>query len=96
MESREEDGTITVNLTGQDRPFLLSGSALLLNDIEFLLNRIFGTGTNGNKGIVVDTGDYRHHRKLELKLLAQMASVKVLANKKPLSLQPMAARDRKI
>jgi spoIIIJ-associated protein len=95
MESSEKGEIITINLTGEDRSYLLSNTASLLNGIEYLLNRIFG-GREEVPGIVVDSDNYRYHRELELKLLAQMAAGKVLSQKKPLSLQPMVARERKI
>jgi spoIIIJ-associated protein len=101
-EGRDENGVILINITGNDRGYLLSNSAALLNSLEYLLNRIF-PGNRGKRikeedapGIELDSDDYRKHRKLELELLAQMASQKVLASRKPLTLQPMAPLERKI
>lgn len=92
-----EDGDqIIVNVSGEDRPFLLSGSASLLNSLEYLLNRIFRGGREESAGITVDSDGYREHREAELTLLAEMASQKVLSLKKPLGLQPMSPRERRI
>jgi len=44
----------------------------------------------------VDSDNYRQHREAELILLAQMASKKVISSRKPLSLQPMIPRERRI
>jgi spoIIIJ-associated protein len=96
IDCREENGVIHINLTGPDRPFLLSSSALLLNNIEFLVNRIFRTGKDEAPGILLDSDHYRQHREAELVLLAQMASKKVISLRKPLSLQPMIPRERRI
>ena len=102
-EGRDENGVIYINITGRDRGFLLSNSASLLNSLEYLLNKIFPgprakerTEEDTLPGIELDSDDYRKHRKLELELLAQMASQKVLASRKPLALQPMVPRERKI
>jgi len=101
-EGRDENGVVYINITGRDRGSLLSGSAALLNSIEYLLNRVFplnrgkGRKEEDAPGIELDSDDYRKHRKLELELLAQMASQKVLASRKPLTLQPMVPRERKI
>ncbi len=92
----EEDAYIHVNISGHDRPYLLSGSAALLNSIEYLLNRIFRKSNAESAGIILDSDGYREHRKAELILLAQMASKKVLTMKKPLGLQPMSPRERRI
>ena len=101
-EGREENGIIHINVTGDDRGSLLSNSAALLNSLEYLLNRVFpanrgkGIREEDSSCIELDSDDYRKHRKLELDLLAQMASQKVLASGKPLTLQPMVPRERKI
>jgi spoIIIJ-associated protein len=95
-ECREEDGIIYLDLKGPDRPILLSNSALLLNNIEYLLNKAFPGSKEESPGIILDSDKYRQHRELELKLLAQMASQRVIAIRKPLSLQPMVPRERRI
>ena len=96
VEGTEEDGQIQINLTGQDRPFLLSNSASLLNSIEYLINRIYRARKNEGESIIIDSDGYRQHREAELTLLAQMASQKVIALRKPLELQPMTPRERRI
>jgi len=102
-EGREENGFVHINITGNDRGCLLSNSAALLNSLEYLLNRVYPGAVDRGKSrkeessfIELDSDDYRKHRKLELELLAQMASQKVLALRKPLALQPMVPSERKI
>ena len=95
-ESREDDGVVHIDLKGPDRPLLLSNAALLLNSIEYLLNKAFPGSKEESPGISLDSDNYRQHRELELKLLAQMASQKVISIRKPLSLQPMVPRERRI
>jgi spoIIIJ-associated protein len=94
---QEEDATLHVNLSGPDRPVLLSGGAAVLNCMEYLVNRSFRTG-KGEKiaTILMDSDQYRRHREAELVLLAQMASQKVMSQRRPLSLQPMTPRERRI
>jgi len=96
FESKVEDKTIQLNLTGLDRPFLLSNNASLLNSLEFLLNKVFRSARDEAPGILLDSDSYRQHREAELVLLAQMASKKVISFRKPLSLQPMTPRERRI
>jgi spoIIIJ-associated protein len=96
LEGSEEDGIIHVNFTGPDRPILLTNAASLLNGMEYLLNRIFRVGKEEAPGIVLDSDNYRKHREAELVLLAQMASKKVISLCKPLGLQPMIPRERRI
>jgi spoIIIJ-associated protein len=96
LEGKEEDGVIHVNLTGPDRPYLLSNAASVLNCIEYLLNKSFRGGNEDVPGILLDSDQYRKHREAELVLLAQMAAQKVTALRKPLGLQPMTPRERRI
>ncbi len=96
LECKEAEGIIHINLTGPDRPFLLSNSASLLNSIEFLIHKVFRVSKDESHDILLDSDRYRQHREAELVLLAQMASQKVVSFGKPLSLQPMIPRERRI
>ncbi|MBN2321178.1 MAG: hypothetical protein JXR49_19010 [Acidobacteria bacterium] len=96
VEGNEDGGQIHINLTGEDRPYLLSNSASLLNSIEYLISRIYRSGKDEGVGIILDSDGYRKHREAELTLLAQMASKKVISLRQPLGLQPMTPRERRI
>ena len=95
-DGKEEEGIIHINLSGADRSLLLSNSASLLNNMEYLLNKVFHLGRDDAHSIVLDSDQYRQHREAELVLLAKMASEKVISLHKPLSLQPMIPRERRI
>jgi len=93
----QENGIISVDITGPDRALLLSNAATLLNSLEYLANKVFRTGKGERvSAIMVESDNYRQHRESELVLLAQMASKKVIAQKRPLNLQPMVPRERRI
>ena len=96
LQAKEEDGIVCINFTGPDRPLMLSNGASILNSMEYLVNKVFHTGRSEAPGIVMDSDSYRKHREAELVLLAQMASKKVVMQRKPLSLQPMIPRERRI
>ncbi len=92
-----DGAAVLVDLSGRDRPLLLSGTAAVLNSLEYLLNKAFRTGKgNGIGSITLDSEHYRKHREAELVLLAEMASKKVLSQRRPLSLQPMTPKERRI
>jgi spoIIIJ-associated protein len=96
-EATESEGIVTINVTGPDRPQLLSNNAALLNSVEYILNKAFRTGKEAKiTSIVLDSDKYRQHREAELTLLAEMAAKKVVAQGRPLSLQPMPPRERRI
>ena len=95
-DGHEADGNIYINITGEDRSYLLSNAASVLNSMEYLINRIFRSGKEQGPGIILDSDGYRQHREAELTLLAKMACKKVLSMRKPLGLQPMTPRERRI
>jgi spoIIIJ-associated protein len=96
-EAWAEAEIIHVNLSGPDRPVLLSNAASVLNSLEYLFNKVFRTGKGERiQSITLDCDQYRQHREAELTLLAKMASEKVIAQRKPLTLQPMIPRERRI
>jgi spoIIIJ-associated protein len=97
VEGREHEGSIVVNLSGPDRALLLSNTGAVLNCVEYVVNKAFRTGKGSAiSTIVLDSEEYRRFREAELVLLAQMASKKVLQQHRPLSLQPMCPRERRI
>ena len=91
-----EGETVLVNISGADRPLLLSNAAALLNSIEYLANRVFRATGPETPSVLMDSDHYRQHREAELLLLARMASEKVLEQRRPLTLQPMVPRERRI
>ena len=96
VDCEESQDGVRVNITGPDRSYLLSNSAALLNSIEHLVNKVFYGGKAEGPVIVLDSDKYRQHREAELVLLAQMAAQKVISLRKPLTLQPMIPRERRI
>ena len=97
VQAQQEEEEIRANLTGPDRSMLLSNSASLLNSMEYLTAKAFGSPPEERtSSIVLDSDDYRKHREAELVLLAQMASEKVMDQRRPLSLQPMTPKERRI
>jgi spoIIIJ-associated protein len=97
LSVRDEGRIVQVNLSGPDRPILLAGTAAVLNSIEYIMNKAFQTGKDEEIAtIIFDSDHYRQHREAELRLLAQIASQKVIAQQRPLSLQPMNPRERRI
>lgn len=97
VEASLVGGAVQVNLSGADRPLLLSNTASVLNSLEYLVNKVFRPGRDEDiPAIILDSDNYRQHREAELILLAQMASKKVLAQRRPLNLQPMSPKERRI
>ncbi len=96
VAATEQGETVAVNITGHDRALLLSGAAAVLNSMEYLANKVFRAPRSETPMVMLDSDHYRKHREAELVLLAQMASKKVVDQKRALTLQPMIPRERRI
>jgi spoIIIJ-associated protein len=97
VEVKNDGRVVLVNLSGPDRSILLSSTSAVLNSMEYIVNKAFQTGKDEEIAtIILDSDNYRQHREAELKLLAQIASQKVIKQRRPLSLQPMSPKERRI
>jgi spoIIIJ-associated protein len=97
VDAKQDGEILTINFSGADRPLLLSNTASLLNSMEYLVKKAFREDEGEIiSSLVFDSDKYRQHREAELVLLAQMASKKVIAQRRPLNLQPMSPRERRI
>ena len=69
-----EEGSILVELSGEDRDLVLQNRAELLEVFQYLLNRMFG---NGPTRVVVDCDGYRARKEAELREIALRVSERV-------------------
>src|SRR5258708_4532926 len=79
---------LTVDLTGQDVPFLLGRNGELLNSFEYLANKIYGRQLSPDSSgaiskILFDSEGFRSMRERELRLMAKHAAERVRTSKSP-------------
>ncbi len=96
VASRWAGDVVNVDLRGDDAGIVLSNNALLMYAINHLLNQVFYRRAPGSFSAVVDCGDYRAMRVLELELMAKKAAEKVRVTGVPYPLQPMPAVERRV
>ncbi|MFC0561288.1 RNA-binding cell elongation regulator Jag/EloR [Halalkalibacter alkalisediminis] len=93
----ESNQRILFQLTeGNDAGRLIGKRGQTLESLEYLTNLVCNRGEQKYKRIELDIGDYRERRKQTLEQLALRVADKVTTQKKPLSLEPMNALERKI
>ena len=91
-----QDGTIHVDLDGEDSELVLQKNARLLYALNHLLNQAFYHRTGRRFNFVVDCRDYREMRTSELQLLARKAAEQVSLSGRRFALQPMPSSERRI
>lgn len=99
------EGAVTVAHDGEAVRLVIEGdpSGVLigrrgqtLDAIEYLVNRIAGHDEDGGARLVVDSQDYRARRRQALEALAQRLAERARRRGKPVTLNPMSPRDRRI
>ncbi len=94
IDSRE--GQIYMNIRGKDSNILIGKKGNTLDAIQFLLNLMYSKKKKSKVGIVVDVEEYRLRREKKLQSIALEVFEKVKRTKKPVTIAPMNARDRRI
>jgi len=91
-----EDQMMTVWLSGQDSPMVVSNNARLLYAINHLLNRAFYEKSPQRCSFVVDCNGYRAARAAQLQGVAREAAERVKHSGNLVPLEPMPASERRV
>ena len=90
------DGTFTIRVIGDGAAMLIGRHGQTVEALEYLLNRIAGGLRDGAPRIAVDIEGYRERREAALEELARSTAEQVRSSGRPVVLQPMSPRDRRI
>jgi spoIIIJ-associated protein len=94
VDVREEQ--ILFNIHCDNENFLIGRRGTTLDAVQYLVNRIANKNAKEKIQVVLDTSDYRVHRKQRLQKLALRLSRKVKMTGKPVTVSPMNPHDRRI
>jgi spoIIIJ-associated protein len=67
-----------------------------IDAVQYLANAVVWRGREERKEVVVDAAGYRDRRRSALEGLADRAALDALQDRRPVSLEPMTAVERKI
>lgn len=95
-EKEEEPPTITFNIEGDDLGILIGRRGQTLSCLQFILRLMVGHQTKTWLPIIVDVEGYKQNRSEKLRALAFRLAGQVVASKKPFTLEPMPAYERRI
>ena len=90
----EKENEYLVNLTGNDVGVLIGKHGDVISNIQFLTSIMLGR--KDNKRVIVDSSNYNARREESLKILARSTASRALREKKPIKMEYMNARERKI
>jgi len=93
---RHADGAVLFELTGDSSGVLIGRRGQMLDALEYLLNRVAGRDEGSAPRIIVDSENYRARRRDALQELARRMGEQAKKKQKPVTLNPMSPRDRRI
>ena len=96
IKTKQENGKIYIELTGIDSSLLLAKRGAPLNALQYLVNKIVAKRLGVGAKIVFDIEGFREDREKKLKSLAQKAAREAKKTRKPFSLPPMPAHERRV
>jgi spoIIIJ-associated protein len=92
----EDTDGVRLVIDGDPNGVLIGRRGQTLDAIEYLVNRIVAHDEEGTVPLVIDAQDYRARRRQTLEALAQRLAERARRRGKPVTLNPMSPRDRRI
>jgi len=96
LDIKEEEGAISVILTGKDPGALIGRRGETLDAIQHLTNYVVNRGVSGRVRINLDAENYRQRRNEALENLASRTAGKVIKYRRNMTLDPMNAYERHV
>lgn len=90
-----EDGC-TLNLKGEDIPYLLNENGEMLDAFETLLFQIYGRELERTQRFICDADGFRQTRKAELQAMARFAAQNVRKNDRPFTFGVLNSTERRV
>ena len=91
-----QDESLVLELTGDTSGVLIGRRGQMLDALEYVLNRIVSRDLGTSERIVVDSQNYRARRRDALEELARRMAAQAKKKQRPVTLNPMSPRDRRI
>jgi spoIIIJ-associated protein len=87
---------VTFNLVSESAGFIIGKRGQMLDALEYIVNRVATRDDAHVQHIVLDVAGYRERRRQYLEALARRLGEQVKRKRKPVQLEPMSPRDRRI
>ncbi len=96
VEGDETPDAIVLKIIGDKDGLIIGKKGQNLDAIQYIVNKAVRRSASDRKKIIIDSEEYRTRREESLRTTAIRAAEKVKKTKKPATLGPMNARDRRI
>lgn len=96
ITSWEDEEEIHVDVWGEDLGILIGRGGTTLQALQDLVSTIVRRSNDETRRIVVDVERYKERKRQKLREYAERMADKALSTRKPVKLEPMTPRERKI
>ncbi|MBC7229854.1 MAG: KH domain-containing protein [Actinobacteria bacterium] len=96
VTSWEDDEEIHVDVWGDNLGILIGRGGATLQALQDIVTTIIRRNGRETRRIIIDVERYRERRRQKLREYAQKMAEKALTTRKPVRLEPMPPRERKI
>jgi spoIIIJ-associated protein len=96
VSARNTDGTITLNIEGDQSGLLIGRKGKTLDALQFIVNKVVNKALEKRTQVVVDSENYRARRKDHLINMALKMGDKAKKMKKPVATNMLNPHDRRI
>ena len=96
LSFRNEDNSIEIELSGEDRGVLIGKRGHTLDSFQYLTSLVVNKKSDGYVRVKIDTENYRERRKEILEKLARNMANKARRTRKPVTIEPMNPYERRI
>ena len=96
VEVAQDDDGVRLVISGDPNGALIGRRGQTLDALEYVINRVLAHEDETVSRLVVDLEDYRLRRRQALEALAQRVAERARRRGKPVSLNPMSPRDRRV
>ncbi len=93
---KETHDTISLRIEGDGSGLLIGKGGQTLDALQYIINKATNKNGKERKRIILDTEDYRMRREKTLIALAEKLGQKAKRTRKPVTVNPMNAHDRRI
>lgn len=96
VEVKEKDGTLFVEVSGEEASYLIGRRGDTLNALQYLLGLVANNGEEKYSRITLNINGYREKREKTLESLAKRLANQALRSGRSVTLEPMAPYERRI
>lgn len=96
VKTKETAEYAALNIIGDGSGLIIGRGGQTLDAMQYIINKALGKNGKRRKRIILDTENYRKKRETTLTALAEKLGTKAKRTRKPVTVNPMNAHDRRI